>query len=261
MSQELRRLLIEQMPMDDTVALLLSGGVDSLSCGFAVEAAGCSVHAYTFRINEVPNADVRAASAAAEMFDWPHTIIDVPVDQLEEDFLCLAQEWKCQVKTDFECTWPLLYTVPEIDEGVLISGIGADGLYGMGREAAFNYRDDRRAFDTYRKNYTAGSENQLRMMSRDNGIDAILPYREESVKQYFLRYGWYELNKPKEKMHTLRAFKNQFLRFGRRDHGPYQLIARIPHYFKKLLDSPLNKKDRDRVMDLCHDYGKWDNLP
>ena len=51
--QLLRQIIREAIPANvDTVALFLSGGVDSLSLGFAAEQLGLKVHAYTFQVGE-----------------------------------------------------------------------------------------------------------------------------------------------------------------------------------------------------------------
>jgi len=261
---ELRSLLIDAAAEaeDDDVAVLLSGGVDSLSCAFAAEEAGKDVYAYTFRMKGIPNADARAAREAAKAFDWPFALVDVPRDTetIRRNFLRLADEWDCKRKTDFECSYPMLYLIPEVEQSTVLCGIGADGLYGMGREAAFNYRDDCAAFDEYRSNYRAGAERQIRSMIKAKDRTPVLPYRKDCVINYFLEYGWYELNEPREKYHTLAAFRDKFKQFGVREHGPFQLIARIPHYFENLLETDLNQKNRERVMDLCHDFGKFNNL-
>jgi hypothetical protein len=52
---------------ESTVALLLSGGVDSLSCGFAAQELGFKVHAYTFQMGEWASADSKSAESAARM--------------------------------------------------------------------------------------------------------------------------------------------------------------------------------------------------
>ena len=67
---------------DDDCAVLLSGGVDSISIGFAAERLGKKVHAYSFCLDTHLSYDFQKAKEVAEVFNWPFTGIEVPTKNL-----------------------------------------------------------------------------------------------------------------------------------------------------------------------------------
>lgn len=253
---------VEQNVTASSVAVLLSGGVDSLSVGFCAEEVGLDVHAYTFKMEGIENADVRAAKKATSVFDWPHTIAEVPTDleTLKRDFLILSERWGCDLKTDFECSWPMMYLIPKVREQAVIVGLGADRVQGLNREAAMNYRDDPVGFRRWRETTSGGAWEQLKAMVEARDRTYVAPYQTDAVREFFLAHNYKEINQPFQKHFQCRAFEERFRKFGRRDHAPYQTVARIPHYFRRLLETDLNVNNRERVMDLCHDFGKFNNL-
>lgn len=254
----LQDIIREQVPAGADVALLLSGGVDSLSCGFAAHLAGYRVHAYTFQMGEWESTDSKSARKAAEIMGWRFTLTKVPVDNLEADFLKLARDWKCQKKTQFECTFPFLYLVPEIVEDYVISGIAADGHFGLSKKAMVHFKTPKAKFDEFRRAYFSSSnpagQAQQKALIEHYGKTQIAPYLDRRVYDYFIQFDWDAINKPKQKILTLRAFPEFFAKIGRRPHENLQLVAGVDVIFQSLLKTSLNKKRRTRVMDLCRDY-------
>ena len=63
------KLLMNEIDVpDDDCAVLLSGGVDSISVGFAAERLGKKVHAYSFCLDTHPSYDFQKAKEIAEIF-------------------------------------------------------------------------------------------------------------------------------------------------------------------------------------------------
>jgi asparagine synthetase B (glutamine-hydrolysing) len=243
----------------ETVGLFFSGGVDSLSCGFAAEALGLRVHAYTFRLEARPSEDLQYARIAAKLLGWPLTVVDVPTDVelVERDALRLAREFGCRKKTTFECTWPFLYVVPTLEEKTVVSGVAADGHFGVSKKAMIHYREPKTRFDEFRRGYF-GDENpagvvQQRKLVEDAGGTLIAPYLAGAVFDYLLGFDWNELNRPKQKIPALLAYPDRFDGLRYRRHANFQLVAGVPAVFEKLLDRPINRKSRRRVLDLCRD--------
>jgi asparagine synthetase B (glutamine-hydrolysing) len=112
------------------VALLLSGGLDSLSVGIALQKASKTVHAYTYRVQGYPSRDLKKAIAIARHFCWPLTVVEVPSTSMAPDFVRLAVEHRCRKKVQFEVTFPLLYIFPAIEEAEIWTGWNADDHYG-----------------------------------------------------------------------------------------------------------------------------------
>lgn len=248
----------ENVP-DSEVALLLSGGVDSLAIGFDAEKIGKKVHAYTFRLNTRDSADSRASKNACKIMNWSLTIIDVPTHNLERDVINLARNYGCVKKTQFETTYPLLYTIPAIKEKYILSGLGTDQHYGLSKKACIHYKNDKAAFDNFRYDYFFNNPNpagllHLKQLCEENNKVIITPYFDKSYYDYFIRYDWQQINKPREKYPVLLAYKEYFKKIPPRRHANYQLVAGIDLLFAKLLDNSfMNYKKRKRVMDMCRD--------
>ena len=83
---------------DNEVAVLLSGGVDSLSVAFTAHRLGKKVHAYTFHLKDNPTYDSDKAQEASKIFGWKIDVIEVPVHNLEKDFFTLLNKYHCKKK-------------------------------------------------------------------------------------------------------------------------------------------------------------------
>jgi asparagine synthetase B (glutamine-hydrolysing) len=148
----LEDIIATEVPETD-VAVLLSGGVDSLSLAFAAHRLRKKITAYTFHLEGDKSYDSLKAEEACNVFGWECNTIVVPTDKLREDFITLAKQYDCRKKTHFECTYPFLYVFPNIRNQYLLSGIGADGYYGVSKKAILHYKEPKELFDKFRIQY------------------------------------------------------------------------------------------------------------
>jgi asparagine synthetase B (glutamine-hydrolysing) len=250
--------IIELMAPDKEVAVLMSGGVDSLTCAFSAMRLGKKVHTYTMKVNGIDSEDSIASREAARIYGWEHTEIDVPVDNIKRDFLRLINDYKCKKKTQVECTFPFLYVYPKIKQKYVLSGIAADGHYGLSKKAMIHYRYPKSKFDAYRKEYFE-SDNpagilQQYQLAQENDKEIIAPYLYEHIYAEMITKDWDFFNKPSQKIGIINLYP-EFKRLPKnRKHANLQLVAGIPKYFEELLEYPeLNTKGRKRVMDLVRD--------
>lgn len=253
-------IISQEVPTDD-VGILLSGGVDSLSLGFAADRAGKKVDAYTFHLEGDKSYDALKAEEVSAKFGWSCKTIVVPKDNLVQDFLRLVKDYDCRKKTHFECTFPFLYVFPEITNKYLLSGIGADGYYGVSKKAVLHFKEPKEKFDQFRRNYfmphNVTGFRQIEQLCNERDIKLVHPYiYHDDVSNFFFKYDWYELNKPKQKQIVRDAFEDEFGRIKAvKDHINLQLGSNIDHLFETLLDDKmLNNRGRKRVMDLASDY-------
>jgi len=65
---------------DETVAVLLSGGVDSLSLALTAHRLGKKVHAYTFHLEGQPTYDAEKAKSTSDKMGWDCTTVVVPIN-------------------------------------------------------------------------------------------------------------------------------------------------------------------------------------
>ena len=250
---------------DTELAVLLSGGVDSLSVAFAADRVGKRISTYSFRLDIHDNYDNEKAQQAANEFGWPHRECVVDTTNLVEDFLVLAKEYRCKKKTHFECVYPFLYVYPYIEERGVLTGWGADGYYGVSKKAHMHYKEPKEKFDEFRNDYfkeehTAGLIWHIRL-AKSWGKIHYTPYMDERVKNFFYEKDWYELNKPKQKHHVRTGYEAELNRIdGAKPHANLQLESGVDKVFENLLlDPQINYKRRTRVMDLCRDWKCYTN--
>jgi DNA-cytosine methyltransferase len=195
---------------DETVALLLSGGLDSTSAGIALQRAGKTVHAYTYRLQGYESNDLKKAKAIARHFGWPLIIITVPTADAARDFVRLAVEHRCRKKTQFENTFPLLYMLPRIAEAEVWTGYNADLHYGNNREYCFEQNRMARAdaspaerkedFDTYRRERFEQCTNPgdnwwlAHRLADQCGKRLLDPYLDGAIREYFLQFDHEQLS-------------------------------------------------------------------
>lgn len=253
--------IVEEQATENEVAVLLSAGTDSITCGIAAMRLGKKVTGYSIYINGQQTSDSLGAKDAADHFGWDFVGVDVPVDNIEEDFFTLINHYKCKKKTQVECTWPFMYVYPKIKEKVVLSGVAADGWYGVSKRANIHFKHTKELFDQFRNDYF-GAPNpagvrQQEQLAKENGMRLVAPYLEKSVAEWMMQHDWDFFNKPYQKSCIHDAFP-EIRALKRRNHENLQLIAGIPDYFEKLLDNrKINPYNRERVMDLVRD---WQNV-
>lgn len=239
------------------VAVLFSGGIDSLSLCFALENLHINIHTYTFRLDSLDSEDAQYSRAIAEKCNWNHTEIIVPTTEIRRDFLRLTHDYHCNKKTLLECTFPFLYVIPEIKENFVLSGVAVGGLYVLSKTGMMHFKNKLQSFRAkyYSQNSPAGVE-QLRQLCQESYKKLIAPYLDFKVKQFFSKFTWNEMNKPMHKKHVIEDFE-QFQKIRARVPSNLQLNAGIPEHFEKLLnDKELNYLNRKRILDMCRDHSK-----
>jgi asparagine synthetase B (glutamine-hydrolysing) len=257
-------------------AVLLSGGVDSLSVALAAYNVGIKVIAYSFHLEGNESYDFKTAQKFSEQMGWTFKPTIVPTDNLEEDWHTLVK-MDCKKKTHFECVFPFLYVYPNITEEYVLTGWGADGYFGVSKKAQMRYGSEKgykkyeeyfeknpqniKTFDEARDIYFL-PENSAGLKWHNKVVELynkkhITPYLHPKVKKYFYEFDWEQLNKPEQKHHIRDAFP-EFLEFGKiRKHTNLHLGGGVDKLFESLLNnSKINFNDRTRMMDVSKDWYK-----
>ena len=252
---------VEKLVPDDEVAVLLSGGVDSISVAFAAERLGKKITAYSFRLDNHESYDYNKAKDIAQMRDWTFMGITIDTNMLINDFHALVQ-LGCKKKTQFECTYPFLHIYPEIKQQYVLSGWAADGYYGLSKKAMIHYKGDN--FNEFRDDYFK-EENQAgyiwhNKVAEMNNKKLITPYLTAAVKEFFYRHNHEQLNKPFQKHHVRNAFY-EFNEIEKVDnHLNLQIGSGITKLFGKLLNNKdINFKNRTRMLDVYRDWHELNN--
>ena len=258
---------------DSEIAVLLSGGVDSVSVGLAAESAGKEVHAYSFYLNGAPSYDFIKAAEVAHKRNWNFTPIVVPTENLIEDWHRLV-ELNCRKKTHFECVFPFLYVYPEIEEKYVLTGWGADGYFGPSKKAMMRYssykkkrnyvkycqdhNQKRLNWNEFRLAYLdgdcAGLKEHTNLATKHNKIH-VTPYLDADVRKLLMSKSYKELNKPKQK-YFIRSDFTELKKFGTiKPHQNLHLNAGVDKLFETLLNNTeINFNERKRMMDVCRDW-------
>lgn len=246
----------------DEVAILLSGGVDSISCALAAHRIGKKVNTYTFHLNDQISYDSAKAMSVSHQMGWRCVVTDILTDDIENHFKTLRSDFECTKKTHYECTYPFLYIYPQIKEKVVISGVAADGHYGVSKKACIHFKQPKSLFDEFRQDYfsnlnPAGYQQQL-LLCKKYDKKFIAPYLNSTVVDFFRQYDWFELNKPYQKHHVRSAF-TEFEELGKvKQHINLQLGAGVDKAFESLLQSnEINFKNRKRMLDVYRDWNLY----
>ena len=253
--------LIEKEVPDKEVAVLLSGGVDSLSVAFSAHRLGKKVHAYTFHLENQPTYDSDKAKETADTFGWDIDTIIVPTDNLHDDFFTLLNKYKCRKKTNFECAFPFIYVYPKIKEKYVLTGMGFDDFYGLTKRCAIHFKTPKSKFDEYRlkthyQPNNDGMDQHLYLCQEYNKILVSIGMKHKEIVNFFMKFDWYGVNKPFQKHHVRTAYSKEFAKIGKvKQHSNLQLVANIPTLFETLLtNKKINFKKRTRIMDICRDW-------
>ena len=228
---------------DSHVALFLSGGIDSASLLFALQEAGKQVTCYSFMLDGKASTDFLLARRNARAFGAEFVPVLLPrsLASLKADLLTLSR-LGAKKKTDFECGWPMLYAYAAVREGVVFSGMGADGHFCISKKGMLHYRD---RVDEFRRvtfsNPSYAQQPLHRAMSHRLGKVAVLPYVTKEMQSVFHGLTWDQVNRPKQKQPILDAFPEQYRRITILPHTNLQLgDSGIADHFRCLLSSDWN---------------------
>ena len=260
--------------MPESVGVLLSGGVDSLSVAFGADRLGKKITGYSFYLNQDKSYDYCKAEEVCKIMGW--RFVGVPIittlGRLEKDWMRLVK-LGCVRKTHYECVYPFLHLYPAIEETFVLSGWGADGYYGMSRKANTDWKETREKqiefMDTYFSPDKRAGYNWIKKVNDEYGKIFVTPYLNSAVKEWFYKREWDELNrvdgKSKQKHHIRTSF-TEFEKIGKvKNHINLQKGGGIDLLFETLLRSKkinINKRrntknSKNGVMWMCKD---WENV-
>ena len=279
---------IENNVPDESVAVLLSGGIDSISVALAAHNCGKKVKAYSFYLEEFTIKDRKSgkdklcggesydclkAELVAKTMGWKFVKVKVPKDNLIEDWNRLVKHG-CRKKTHFETIFPFLYVYPNIKETYVLTGYIADGYFQPGKTVAMRYvsfskakkymkayregKAPRVTWNQHRLNYIdgdcAGLKQHTKLTESYNKIH-ITPYGDKHIREYLMAMSWKQLNKPRQKEIVRKDF-TELEKFGIiKPHQNLHLGAGIQYLFDTLLDNKeINFKGRKRMMDVSKDW-------
>lgn len=263
----LKQLIINSISSkinNDDIAILFSGGTDSLTCLFSCLELGIKPKLYSFYLEGEIHKDIEISKQVAEYYNLEHNIIEIKKDkeQLIKDVKFLIKEYKIYRKTNVQCTYPFLHVLPKIKEKYVLTGLCADDLYGTAKSVIIKASKDKNIFDKIRNKTLSNLDSSAyrsikELVETTYGKTFIVPYREQNIIDYFMTLSWEELNKPKQKQIALDSFKTYFDKQNiYRKNSNLQVGSKIREWHNELLDSELNINGRKRVDEIYKDYYK-----
>lgn len=227
---------------DRPVGVLLSAGVDSNSVLFACLELGLDVRAYSATLDNHESRDFKYARKTSEILGVPFVPVLLPTRPKHlKNYMKYAVGIGARSKTDFECSWPMLYSMRKMAKdgiGHVLSATSADSHFALSKKANMHYKDK---VDLYRNLVFAkpntGQRIIMRRVATQLGVTYFTPYDTTRMVSELYGHTWEELNKPKQKQPIRDSFPEYFSRISVTNHTNMQLgDSGIANHFKILLE-------------------------
>ena len=259
--ENLKFFLLESIKSEiedyDDVAILFSGGTDSLTCLFSCLELGIRPKLYTFHLDGYLSEDAKYAKKIAEYFQLDLDIIVIKTDQeiLFNNIIYLIKTYDIYNKIRLQILYPFPFLFSKIKEKYVITGLSADTLYGT------NYHSKLKGvkeFNEMRKNSLILDEidgyEALKNMAIKFSKKLVAPYRKKQTIDYFLSHSWDQLNKPIQKNLSVKAFDNYFkLEKFYRESSSLPINSKLNKLLETLIDSKLNEHNRETIEEIFKD--------
>lgn len=265
---------ITVVPKDETIAIPLSGGIDSNSVLLSAIEANRNVHAFVFYLNE-DSKDLMAARHNAHQLNIPITEIKIPsnIETLSEDLLTLHSVYGAIKKTDYECGLPLLYLYKAVaDAGLKYIAMGLEAEYyfdnlmrmdGRKSQRKFAYEnplDRAQVIQTMLENGEMCGQQKIHdLLCEEYEIQLIAPYISQAMLNTFIELSLIEVpmtateppatpwkHSGLNKRATRRAYREDIEKYDLiiNKAANYQVESGIREYLaEKLLNSEWNLRD------------------
>jgi len=211
----INKYLKENIPNDD-VALLFSGGSDSLSILLSCLDLNIKPHLYTFRLSNHESQDSIYSKKISEIFSLKHTEVILNVDDINllSDVEYIISHFKVKKKTHVQCIHPFIYLIPKINQSVILTGLCADDLYGTPRSMAKYAKTS--FFNELRQRIYENIESSgykfINQIASENNKLLIAPYKQsQDIYNYMILKTYKEMHSPKQKFIMFDDYKTELL--------------------------------------------------
>ena len=213
----LLRREIKEKVSSDPIALLFSGGTDSLTVLWTLLDLGVDVTCYTFRLEQVESKDCIISKQVCDHWGVPYKETIIPYKEeslLLEEIKDFVRWMRTDRKTHIECTWPFTYLTSVIKEEQVWCALNADDLWGSSKKMSIKYYKDSEGFKEERERLLLDPRTSawvyIDQLFKEQSKTLLSPYRFPVIQEYLLGLTWKELNKPKQKMIAYEAFKEEY---------------------------------------------------
>jgi asparagine synthetase B (glutamine-hydrolysing) len=252
---DLRRLINKHLEgcieAKDDVAILFSGGMDSLTVLLSCLDVGITPVLYTFYLKSYESEDIKSSRRISDIFGVK--LVEVCIDDsdtsiLIKDVASIIKRFEVHLKTAVQCIYPFLYVMPAIKEKYVLTGLFADDLYGTFRGMA-QLSKDFKAFCDLREELIADLNiswyKQIKELAESYNKTFIAPYRDsEDIINFFRPLSYKEMNSPKLKYTAYISYRDEIDRYRlyRRNSG-LQCNSMIREWHDTLLETGLNRNN------------------
>ena len=222
--------IFEDIP--ENMAIATSGGIDSAALMFSSMAAGHKKpNIVSFTFDDFESHDFKSAKKLAKYYNLKFLPVILPSDQNEivETVHYLIKEIKCKKKSAIECMFPFVYLLKVLKENkikTLVTGLAADGHFGLSKKAMIHYSKDDKKFKQLRQEYFSTYESahivRLQQLCNNNQILLQNPYFSPLVFDLWINKNWHELNKPRQK-EAIKKYFPELDKFKIKPHTNLQL--------------------------------------
>jgi asparagine synthetase B (glutamine-hydrolysing) len=256
--------LFDKITDKSSVAVLFSGGTDSLTCLFSLLDLNIRPTLYSFHLENTIHKDIEISKQVAEFYSLDHEIIEIKRDlnQLQKDVRYLVETFKITRKTNVQCTYPFLHVLPHIKEKFVVSGLCADDLYGTAKSVAIKGGKDKQKLDEIRQRTFSDLNSSAyrpikELVENIHNKVFVAPYRSEEVIEYMFKFSWEQMNKPKQKQIAYSAYQDYFEKQNiYRKNTNLQVGSKIREWHSELVNTEINKFNRRRVDEIYKDLGR-----
>lgn len=170
---------------------------------------------YSFAFPDAPSSDFEQARRLARAFGFPFVPVDLPADPqaIYAATRSLILDYRLTKKARVECAFPFAFlanVAARNGHQFLLTGLCADGHFGLSKKAMIHHRYPQAAFDAFRVSYfadpDAGGGKAIRSVCRSEGVEILNPYVAPSIFRHFIGRPWDELNRPRQKEAIRREF-------------------------------------------------------
>lgn len=209
----MRQQLIDILaPLPRGFFVATSGGIDSSALVVAAKEAEKDPRVISFSFDDFDSDDFLRARRLAEHFNCPFESVRMPSDpsHILSSVRQLIRQYRLSKKARIECAFPFLYLARAIDGETLVTGLCADGHFGLSKKAMIHYRYPQAKFDQFRNEYfanpDAGGRQGIRKICNTYNVHLVNPYLHSSVFALLHGQSWDDLNKPRQKEAIRAAF-------------------------------------------------------
>ena len=230
------------------VALLFSGGLDSLSLMISCLDVGIKPTLYSFKLEGIESDDIKASRRIANIYGLKLVEVTIPknISTLIDDVELIIEKFKVKKKTQIQCIQPFIHIVKYVEEDIVLSGLCADDILGTSRKMQVNGRNNNEVFYQMRldkqNDILSSSYCFIKRVFEEKEKQFIAPYKENmELVNYILSKDFSQLHKPKLKQLTYDNYKNEIDKYNLyRKNSSLQVNSGVREWHDELLKTELN---------------------